>query len=625
VITGRRPSTLVLLGGLLVLYLALPVALLVVHLVTASDRGFGVPGLWDAALVSLVTATISAAVIAVFGVPLAYVLARSRSRLAGAVGLVVQLPLALPPLVSGILLLALVGPYTPIGRLFGGRLTDSLAGIVLAQTFVAAPFLVIAARSAFADADPAHDEVGATLGLSPIARFSKISLPLASSAIAAGLLLSWLRAFGEFGATVILAYHPYSLPVFTYVQFSSTGLSDTLAPSFLAVAIAAAVGLGVTLVARHRPTGRRPVADDVAAAAPPERSTRPLAFELHRHLGTFNLDVAVPEPVGRLAIVGPSGAGKSTTLRALAGLLGPGTDTVVLGGISLSALAVDRRRVGYVPQESSLMPHRTVWEQLMMSPRAELGVAAFWAERTGLSGLRHRYPHELSGGQAKRVALARALSSAPELLLLDEPFSSLDTPERRDLRNDLRRVLATAGIASVLVTHDPEEAALLADEVVIIDGGRVLQQGTRRAVFDRPDSANVARLLGIRNVAAGRLVSPGHLETVGVALVVGPTDAPIGAPVLWQVAPEDITLDPSGALEATVLDVADLGTSMEVTLRAGGLDLVSRSTVTGECPQAGTTCRLSFPPEAVRVWEPGAGADAFADETAMPGPRHASE
>ena len=254
----------------------------------------------------------------------------------------VQLPLALPPLVSGVLLLALVGPYTPVGRLFGGRLTDSLAGIVLAQTFVAAPFLVISARSAFAAADPALAEVGATLGLSSLARFFRISLPVASSAIVAGLLLSWLRAFGEFGATVILAYHPYSLPVFTYVQFSSTGLPDTLAPSFLAVVLAGAVALGVTTATRHR-RRRRPAAGPVVPAAPAPRPARPLAFDLERRLGTFHLRVAVPDPAHRLAVLGPSGAGKSTTLRALAGLLERGDDRVDLGGVSVAGLPADRR------------------------------------------------------------------------------------------------------------------------------------------------------------------------------------------------------------------------------------------------------------------------------------------
>ena len=611
--TGRRPPTLVLLGSLLGLYLALPVALLIVHLVTAEQRGFGAPGLWGAAVVSVVTATVSATIIAVLGVPLAYVLARSRSRLATVVGLVVQLPLALPPLVSGVLLLALVGPYTPIGQFFGGRLTDSLAGIVLAQTFVAAPFLVISARSAFATADPALTEVGATLGLSPLGRFFKISLPVASSAIVAGLLLSWLRAFGEFGATVILAYHPYSLPVFTYVQFSSTGLPDTLAPSVLAVVLAGAVTLGVTVVTRGR-WRRRPVAGPVVAAAPTPRPARPLAFDLERRLGTFHLQVAVPDPVHRLAVLGPSGAGKSTTLRALAGLLEGGTDRVELGGVAVAGLPADRRRIGYVPQEPSLLPHRTVWQQLLLSPRADPATAAFWVDRTGLGELADRYPHELSGGQAKRAALARALCSHPDLLLLDEPFSSLDTPERRELRAEIRQLLSSAGIATVLVTHDPEEAALLADEIVVVAGGRVLQHGTRRAVFERPDSVEVARLLGVRNVAVGRLTGPGRIAAGGVALAVGPTTAPVGAPLLWSVLPECVLFGPDQPIEGTVVDLADLGTAAEVTVAAGSLTLVARTPVTSGLPAAGSRCRLGFAPDSVRVWvpdrEPVAGISA---------------
>jgi molybdate transport system permease protein len=603
--TGRRPTVLILLGGLLALYLAVPVALLLVHVVSNRDSGFDVPGLWGAVAVSLLTATCSTVIVALVGIPLAHVLARSRSWLAGVVGLVVQLPLALPPLVSGIVLLALVGPYTPIGRLFGGRLTDSLAGIVLAQTFVASPFLVITARSAFRDADPSLAEVGATLGLSPLARFFKISLPVASSALWAGLLLAWLRALGEFGATVVLAYHPYSLPVFTYVQFAGTGLSTTLAPSFLALASAATVTGAVAFLVHRRPLFGRPAATPVDAAAPPPLAIRPLRFSLDRRLGMFHLSVATADPARRLAVVGPSGAGKTTTLRALAGLLGPGADTVELGGERVTSLPTDRRRVGYVPQQPSLLPNRTVWQQLLLSPRADRATAAFWVERLGLTGLVDRYPNELSGGQAKRVALARALSSAPDLLLLDEPFSSLDTPERRELRTDLRHLLATAGIASVLVTHDPEEAALLGDEVLVLDGGQVLQGGSRRAVFDRPASVEVARLLGVRNVAPGRLVAPGCLACGQVAIDVGDTSAPLGVPLLWSVPPEMLVLDPDGGLVGAVLDVADLGTAAETTVEVGpDLRLVVRSSPDDALLIPGTACRIGIPAGAVRVWEP---------------------
>ena len=179
--------------------------------------------------------------IALGGIPLGYLLARVTGRAMGLLGFLVQLPLALPPLASGILLLFLVGYATPIGRLTGGALTDSFAGIVLAEVFVAAPFLIIAARSAFAAMDPGLEGVAATLGRGPLFVFFHVSMPIARPAILSGLLLAWLRAFGEFGATVMVAYHPYSLPVYTYVAFGAQGLPAMLPVLLPAVALALAV------------------------------------------------------------------------------------------------------------------------------------------------------------------------------------------------------------------------------------------------------------------------------------------------------------------------------------------------------------------------------------------------
>ena len=133
----------------------------------------------------------------------------------------------------GILLIYLVGPYTFLGRLFGGNLTNSLTGIVLAQTFCAAPFLIVAARSAFGALDPATLDMAATLGHSEVSRFRLVALPLAAPGIRAGMVLAWLRAFGEYGAVIILAYHPFSLPVYTYNQFSGIGLPTTWLPPHL--------------------------------------------------------------------------------------------------------------------------------------------------------------------------------------------------------------------------------------------------------------------------------------------------------------------------------------------------------------------------------------------------------
>ncbi|MGB6228422.1 MAG: ABC transporter permease subunit, partial [Pseudonocardiaceae bacterium] len=152
------------LAGLLTLYLLVPILAYLIRVADTPASALATPGLGSALAVSVETASISTAIIAVLGIPLGYLLSRGRGRSSTVVGVAVQLPLALPPLMSGILLIYLVGPYTPLGQLFGGMLTDTRVGIVLAQTFVAAPFLIVAARSAFAALDPALDDVAATLG-----------------------------------------------------------------------------------------------------------------------------------------------------------------------------------------------------------------------------------------------------------------------------------------------------------------------------------------------------------------------------------------------------------------------------------------------------------------------------
>ena len=282
-------SPLTWLGGLLALYLIVPLAAFVVRMAGPGDRGFGVPGLWSALEVSVVSATITSVLVALFGIPLAYWLAKVRGRAGAVVGVLVQLPLAIPPVTSGLVLIYLVGPYTPIGQFFNGDLTDSVIGVVLAQMFVASPFLIVAARSAFAAIDPALDDLAATLGHRPLARFWRVSLPVAAPGIRAGLLMTWLRAIGEYGATVLLAYHPYTLPVFTYVQFSSTGIPTTQAPTALALGIAIVVLVGSQL---RRP--RRIRAADVAAPHAPGPAIRPDRITVggHGRYGAVVLDVA---------------------------------------------------------------------------------------------------------------------------------------------------------------------------------------------------------------------------------------------------------------------------------------------------------------------------------------------
>jgi molybdate/tungstate transport system permease protein len=199
--------------------------------------------------VSVATATVSTVAAVVFGVPLAYVLARGDFRGRSLVGAAVYLPLVVPPLAGGLLLLTVFGPHGPVGAWLDARnvqVADAWPGIVLAQTFVASPFLIVAAQVAFRGVDPALERASYALGVPPLQTFLRVSLPLAWPGILAGVPLVWLRALGEFGATVMLAYHPYSLPVYLFVQFGAEGLRAALPVA----ALLAALGV-VALAAVH--------------------------------------------------------------------------------------------------------------------------------------------------------------------------------------------------------------------------------------------------------------------------------------------------------------------------------------------------------------------------------------
>jgi molybdate transport system permease protein len=592
---SRAPRPLYWLGALLILYLAYPVGAFAVRVIDGSNEGWNVPGLWSALGVSVAGATISVGIGVLAGIPLAYLLAHRRGWLSSAVSVVVQLPLAVPPLISGILLIYIAGPYSFLGQLSGERLTQTMYGVVIAQSFVSAPFLVVVARSAFRAVDPSLAEVAATLGHGPMARFLRVDVPAASDGLRTGMILMWLRAFGEYGTTVVLAYHPYSLPIYVDNLFSSAPLSQAEAPTILAFGVAAlAVAAGrIPGPARLR---RRPVPAPLAPVpAPPV----PVGFDLDAAVGTFRLRVTHQEGGHRLAIVGPSGAGKSVALRVLAGLLGPGAGTVTYGGADVTGIAPRQRGIGYVPQGFGLLPGRTVWQQAVFGVHADPARAAWWLETLHLGGLLDRLPEQLSGGQRQRVSLARALACDPRVVLLDEPFSALDAPVRAELRRELRRLQRDAGLSTVLVTHDPEEAAMLADEIVVVKDGRVLQSGSCRAVYQRPASAEIGRLLGIDNL----------FETAAGGWL--PDGLAADTPVLWQVPPEALRIrrgpPPPGATgtdlgTGRVTDIIDLGRVAEVVVElSSGIELRAR---TPEIPDLGigTACRLETDPDAVSAW-----------------------
>jgi molybdate transport system permease protein len=593
----RATSPLPWLAGLLLLYLLAPILAFVVRLAGGASSP---EGLGPALATSLLTATVSAAIVTVLGVPLAYLLARSRAAGARLLTVLVALPLALPPLMSGLLLLYIVGPYTVVGKLFGGGLTDTRAGIVLAQTFVAAPFLVIAARAAFVSVDPVLEEVAASLGHGPLARFRCVAVPAALPGIAAGVMLAWLRSFGEFGATIILAYHPYSLPVFTFAQFDATGLPATMVP----IAAALAAALAVLVVAQlPTPRRRRPRVAQTAPQAATLREPAPIDFALLKELDGFSLDVCHRAGGPRLALLGPSGAGKTLTLRLLAGLTpaGPGSH-VRVGRRALHRVPPERRAIGYVPQRPALLPRRTVWRQVTFGAGANPALASWWIERLGLGGLEDRYPDELSGGQQKRVSLARALAVEPQVLLLDEPFTGLDAPVRRRLSRELRRLQREAALSTVVVTHDPEEAAVLGDEIMVLERGRVLQAGPREQVFHAPCSPRVAALLGAVNTHRGRVAAPGVLASAGTQIQACTQGLSEGSDVVWCIRPEQIRLDPYGPYSAVVGDCIDLGAVRELALTVEGTLELTVHTIGRPTLETGQPLRVELDPDDIRVW-----------------------
>ncbi|MBO9540336.1 ATP-binding cassette domain-containing protein [bacterium] len=207
---------------------------------------------------------------------------------------------------------------------------------------------------------------------------------------------------------------------------------------------------------------------------------------------------------GITALMGPSGSGKTTAIRCLAGLVRPETGLVRWGeecwqdSAQGSFLSVQQRRIGFVFKEFALFPHMTVWENVRYGAKRDA-----WAkellELLAIDALRDRRPPQLSAGQQQRVAIARAIASEPRLLLMDEPFSSLDPPLKRHLLAEFASLVRRIGLPTLVVTHALDEASVLADDLVVMAAGRVLQKAPVREVMTTPSSPEVARLVGIRN------------------------------------------------------------------------------------------------------------------------------
>ncbi|MBS3647073.1 sulfate/molybdate ABC transporter ATP-binding protein [Pseudaminobacter sp. 19-2017] len=305
-------------------------------------------------------------------------------------------------------------------------------------------------------------------------------------------------------------------------------------------------------------------------------------FDTFRAVHGVSLEIESGELI---ALLGPSGSGKTTILRMVAGLEYADSGSILFGDKDATDIPVRDRGVGFVFQHYALFPHMTVAENIAFGmkvskrKRSREEIATRVTELLALvrlEGLGDRFPTQISGGQRQRVALARALAVDPRVLLLDEPFGALDANVRRDLRRWLREIHDQLGITTLFVTHDQEEALDLADRVVILEQGRIVQEGTPEEVCRRPNSPFVTKFLG----DAHRLVGP---VTSGSARVAGGTVAvpslPDGQAEIF-VRPADLSWG-EGDIPAEVTRVIDRPDGRRVVVRL----------------EDGTTLELDMPPE----------------------------
>lgn len=305
---------------------------------------------------------------------------------------------------------------------------------------------------------------------------------------------------------------------------------------------------------------------------------------VNKHFGSFaavdNVSLSLPE--GELtALLGPSGSGKTTLLRIIAGLEQPDSGSVRFHGEDTTHVHVSDRGVGFVFQHYALFKHMTVFENvaygLRVKPRKQRPSSGEIQRRVQrllelvqLDWTAHRYPSQLSGGQRQRIALARALAVEPKVLLLDEPFGALDAKVRADLRRWLRRLHDEIHVTSVFVTHDQEEALEVSDRVVVMNGGKVEQQGSPREVYDHPANPFVYGFLGQVNLFHGR-VDRGVAHIGDVQLPAPEHEAVRNANGVAYVRPHEIELsDESGteaAIPALVEAVSIAGPVLRVELR----------------------------------------------------------
>ncbi|WP_311471783.1 ATP-binding cassette domain-containing protein [uncultured Actinomyces sp.] len=596
---------------------------------------------------SLRTCLIATTISVALGTPLALLLARDWPGVR--VGRIVAvLPMTMPPVVAGIALLSTLGRRGVLGpslEAVGIRVSFSTLAVVIAQVFVSMPYLVVTLEAALRSRDIRLETIARTLGAREWRVLTRITLPLVGPALARGTALALGRSLGEFGATIAFAGSKEgvtrTMPLAIYLERENdTATSLALAVVLIALSFlivgATSVRWGDALTAlrvRRRPGAPDPDAadadaatDEPAAAPGRRRSPRPDGpVPLRIAFASTARDVVVDLTVeaGRtLALVGPNGSGKSTACAVAAGLLDAEAGRVSLGERVLDGPGVfvpaGRRDVALLSQAPGIFPHMSVLDNVAFGPRCRGDSHARTRRRAlaelaavGASHLAGRPGGELSGGQAARVALARALATRPRALVLDEPMAALDVTARAQMRSVVGRRAAEEGLTVLLVTHDVLDVAALADDVAVLEHGRVVESGPAARVLAAPASDFAARLTGTAvllgalegdrgaprlRLASGDLIigrpqeADDDGESAAPPAAPAPTHAPLSGPGAALVPPDAVALYPVGrgappgsprnALTGRVTSVERAGALVMVALDVGAGQVLTAAITT---------------------------------------------
>ncbi|NEQ54035.1 MAG: molybdate ABC transporter permease subunit [Leptolyngbya sp. SIO3F4] len=501
---------------------------------------FNLSPLW----ISLRIATIATIVTFFVGIAAAHFMHHYRGRGRALLDSILLAPMVLPPTVLGFLLLLLLGKNGPLGSLFsftGISIVFTWYAAVITAMVVAFPLMYKTTLGTFEQIDSNLQQAARTLGASELTVFWRITLPLALPGLIAGTTLAFARALGEFGATLMLAGNipgrTQTLPMAIY--FAVEGGDFREAAIWTGVILAVALG-GLMLVNRWQPrqikrirrrekewllkngaTGK--VEEDnknkistFSLLSPSHHLSNDspvLSVKLTKHLPSFTLDVSFSTDNQPLGLLGASGAGKSLILRCLAGIETPDSGRIVLNGRILFDseeginIPICDRKIGILFQNYALFPHMTIAQNVAFGLHQKLSseqiqtVVTQQLAALHLEDLAERYPHEISGGQQQRVALARALASQPEVLLLDEPFSALDTHLRDQIERQLLDRLQSYQGITLLVTHNLEEAYRVCHQLLVLDGGATIAHGPKHRIFEQPHNVSVAQLTGCKNLS----------------------------------------------------------------------------------------------------------------------------